>query len=271
MAHGFAGDKDEKGLFIAARDFFAGTGFSVLRFDFRGCGESEGDFRTIRLSDLADDLISVSKFTRKCLDGKSKATGVVYFSLAAGVSVLAGGNQFGAHAFWSPAVYTGRDVALRYRTADVENQIAQNGWFEKSGLLVGKQFLDDLGSNLIENSLENFHRPALIVHGNNDQRIPVTSSEGLMRHLPASSRLIIIPDADHSFRAHPSHREWLFSATAAWLSKQLCKASKHNLGNQTRLFEADPGAASSSSTSRPERHCSVDFGESNKPSTNEAC
>ncbi len=246
MAHGFAGDKDEKGLFIAARDFFAGKGFSVLRFDFRGCGESEGDFRNVRLDHLAKDLSAVIKHAHLKYR-EANSIGLVSFSLAAGVAILANSDLVGAHIFWSPAIYTDRDMAIRYETDQIINdQIARNGWFEKSGLHVGKHFLDDLGSKQIEQSIPRFRRSVLIIHGMDDQRIPATSSESLMRQLSASSRLILIPKADHSFRSHPNQREWLYSATTAWLSNRIRKITHDKHFDQAHLFDSDNGSSFSS-------------------------
>lgn len=244
FAHGFAGDMDEKGLFVEARDFFAGNGFSVLRFDFRGCGESGGDFRTVRLGDLAADLLNVIKFARSSNDFKPRTIGLVSFSLAAGIAILANPGHIGAHAFWSPAIYTDRDMAPRYRTREIDSQIAQQGWFAKAGQQVGKQFLEDLNSKQIEHSLLRFRHPAFVVHGRDDQRIPLSSSEDLVRHLSASSKLLLIPGADHSFRSHPRQRDWLFSATAAWLDKRFRKPQVSP--DQANLFrvETEGGASS---------------------------
>jgi len=237
FAHGFAGDMDEKGLFVGARDFFAGKGFSVLRFDFRGCGGSGGDFRSIRLDDLAVDLTNVIKFVRSSNAMEPRTIGLVSFSLGAGIAILANPANIGAHVFWSPAVYTNRDMAPRYRTREIDNQIAQQGWFNKAGQKIGQQFLESLNSSRIEHSLTRFRHPTLVVHGRNDERIPPRSSETLIRSLSASSKLLLIPDADHSFRSQPSQREWLFSATAAWLDKRLRKPQVSP--NQSHLFPSE--------------------------------
>jgi len=41
VLHGFGSNKDGGTAMIAAR-LFAGLGYAALRFDMRGCGESEG-------------------------------------------------------------------------------------------------------------------------------------------------------------------------------------------------------------------------------------
>ncbi len=245
LAHGFAGNMDEKGLFVGARDFFAGDGFSVLRFDVRVCGDIGGNFRTLRLEDLAVDLTNVIKFARTCDEMRPSAVGLICFSLAAGVAVLANSNQIGAHVFWSPAIYTDRDMVPRYRTPEIDDQILRQGWFTKAGIQVGKQFLEDLNSKRIESSLSRFRHSVLIIHGRDDQRIPSDSSCDLVKDLPTSSQLVLIPGADHSFRPSPSHREWLFSTTSMWLRRRFRKTPVSN--NQVPLFEAEADGSARSS------------------------
>jgi len=236
LAHGFAGDMDENGLFVEARDFFAGMGFSVLRFDFRGCGASDGDFRKVGLKDLACDLSSVVKYVRSQADLRPTAIGMVCFSLAAGVAILANTSRIGAYAFWSPAVYTDRDMVPRYRSREVLEQVARRGWFMKAGQRVAGAFIEELASRQIEDAIAHFRHPVFLVHGSDDQRIPSASSQKLVRHLAPTSRLILIPGADHSFRSNSQNREWVFTATATWLNKRLGKSK--STSEQTQMFSA---------------------------------
>lgn len=247
LAHGFAGDMNEQGLFVEARDFFAGAGFSVLRFDFRGCGKSDGDFRDARLSELATDLLNVIKYARSSDEMKPTSVGLVGFSLGAGIAVLANSRQVSAYAFWSPAIFTIRDMSPRYQTSEIDAQITRQGWFAKAGLRVGKHFLEDLNSKKIEGSLAHFRHPALVAHGRDDQRIPYASSRDLVAHLPISSKLILIPGADHSFRSQSTYREWLFSATTVWLRKRFWRPS--TTGNQAPLFQDETKSATPSNQS----------------------
>ena len=187
--------------------------------------------------DLAIDLSSVIKHILRCKDVAPSSIGVVAFSLAAGISVLANSRHVDAYAFWSPAVYTDRDMGPRYRTPEIESQIVQQGWFSKGTLQVGRRFFDELNSRRIESSLNRFHHPALIVHGKGDDRIPFTSSEELVRCLPKSSKLQLIPGSDDSFRSQELYREWLFSATVAWFNERLRKTAAPS--SQTSLFRSE--------------------------------
>ena len=58
VLHGFGGNKDGGGTIASCR-LLEKLGYAALRFDFRGCGESEGPRgRTICLEQVADVLFS---------------------------------------------------------------------------------------------------------------------------------------------------------------------------------------------------------------------
>jgi alpha/beta superfamily hydrolase len=139
LAHGFAGNKDENGLFTAARDYFGGCDFSVLRFDFRGCGENDDSFRTVRLVDLQSDLEAVVAFARSSVP--HSGLGLVSFSLASAVSILVN-PRVKAQVFWSPAIYTDRDMYARHQTDEILDSIQNRGYFVKAALAACGASLD---------------------------------------------------------------------------------------------------------------------------------
>jgi fermentation-respiration switch protein FrsA (DUF1100 family) len=66
MCHGFTGNRIEAHrLFVKAARYFAANGFAVLRFDFRGSGESEGDFEQVTVSDEIADALAALAFVRR--------------------------------------------------------------------------------------------------------------------------------------------------------------------------------------------------------------
>ena len=90
VLHGFGSRKDSDGMRIAA-ELFASLGYVALRFDMRGCGESEGSRgRVICLEQVEDtkaalDFVSTLPF----VDGKRVA--VYGHSFGAAVAVYAAG------------------------------------------------------------------------------------------------------------------------------------------------------------------------------------
>lgn len=235
FAHGFGGDKNEKGLFLSARDYLCGSGFSVLRFDFRCCGENSGSFRDVRVQDLVSDLQNVFGYIRESPALSGRAIGFVGFSLGAGLGILAG-IEARSFVFWSPAIYTETDMAPRYETPEIASERAKLGYMRKGLLDVGDQFIEDLKSGAIGDRLSTVHCPTLMIHGDADQRIPFASSVRAIKALSETNRrcrLRKIPGADHAFRNGRQTREWLFSATAEWFSKCLRPAKQSRRLQQT--------------------------------------
>jgi len=231
LAHGFAGNKSENGLFSEASDFLAKRGFSILRFDFRGCGDSPGSFRQVRLSDLQTDLKSVLRFVHETDEVRPAAVGLIGFSLGAAVAILLRPRLPKVFVFWSPAIFTATDMFPRYQTREVLDQIREKGFFVKAGLEVSREFMDDLVNNEIEYSIRGMRAPVLLLHGEKDSRIPLSSSQQAKK-LFRTAEFKVIRDADHSFTN--GNRDQVFLDTLNWLRQHL-KESGTSTGLQTRI------------------------------------
>ena len=57
LVHGFGLNKEEYGMFTDLSKYFSKNNFIVYRFDFSGCGESEGDYSKTSLTKLKFDLL----------------------------------------------------------------------------------------------------------------------------------------------------------------------------------------------------------------------
>lgn len=242
FAHGFAGDKDEKGLFSEAAEYFFARGYSVLRFDFRGCGTNNGSFRNVRIADLENDLKNVLAFVSKDIPLKPKSIGVVGFSLGATISILANPKGVKAYAFWSPAIFTDRDMYPRYNTAEIHEELSSRGFFVKSNLEVGPGFLSDLKENAVREKIKQVSKPVLMIHGDKDTRIPASSTKEASLMFRRRPTLCLIPGADHSFRDDPVHRNHAFSATAKFFDGHLRGRSNTSKVNPS-LFQEQSGGS----------------------------
>src|SRR3990167_4171484 len=64
LVHGFAYQKEEDGMFVDLAKHLSEIGIASYRFDFSGCGESEGDYMNTTLTKLRDDLKSILDFVK---------------------------------------------------------------------------------------------------------------------------------------------------------------------------------------------------------------
>ena len=66
ICHGFGGDKLGKNkLYLKLAQELSKAGIATLRIDFRGCGDSEGDFNEITLEGLISDALTAIDFLKK--------------------------------------------------------------------------------------------------------------------------------------------------------------------------------------------------------------
>lgn len=218
FSHGFAGNKNENGLFSTAVDYFSRHGFSTLQFDFRACGENKGSFKKVGLLDLVGDLDSIFRYIKLQPSLKNLPIGLIGFSLGAGIGLLSK-PPVDTYLFWSPAIYTKSDMVPRYLP-----EINERGYVVKGGIEVGKKFIYDLDSDRIPNALSGVGVPTLLVHGTRDERIPHTSTQRaarLLKETSCESEILLVDGADHSFRRELHFREVLLSASLKWLDKHL--------------------------------------------------
>lgn len=90
VLHGFVGSKDESHAQIQA-EMMESFGYAALRFDFRCCGESEGERGQVRCFDQVADTKNAVTFLAKRPEIDPHRIGVVGHSFGAAVAVYAAG------------------------------------------------------------------------------------------------------------------------------------------------------------------------------------
>jgi dipeptidyl aminopeptidase/acylaminoacyl peptidase len=90
VLHGFVGSKDESHAEIQAR-MLEQFGYTALRFDFRCCGESEGDRGQVRCFDQVADAKNALTFLAQREEVDPNRIGVIGHSFGAAVAVYSAG------------------------------------------------------------------------------------------------------------------------------------------------------------------------------------
>ena len=92
VMHGFGSRKDSEGMRIAA-DLYASLGYVALRFDFRGCGESEGARGRVICLEQVEDARRALEFLMDRPEVDPKRIAVYGHSFGAAVAVYAAGVE----------------------------------------------------------------------------------------------------------------------------------------------------------------------------------
>lgn len=211
ICHGFKGFKDW-GMFPVIADRLARAGFTAVRFNFSGAGVSDGDafdqperFREDTYSRQLTDLGNVLDWLGE------PAVGVLGHSRGGAVSILRAATdaRIVALVTWAaiadPMRWDDATVAAWRRAGTLDIVNARTG--EK--LPLGTNLLDDLERHPqaldIEAAAARLAVPWLIVHGRDDEAVPVEEATRLAASGQAPSRtLAIVEGGSHTFgAAHP--------------------------------------------------------------------
>ena len=179
--------------------------YLVLRFEFSGTNTSDGEFENKLMSKEVDDikyaidfLQSNYNYEKLILIGHS--TGAIDAALYSYQDeridklVLLGGvgNLKDAVSYDFSENQVNEFISHGYITYSIENH-----WTYSKSL--SKAFYDEFFTLDVLGSLNKFKNPVLIIHGENDEDVPVTKDPIELHEAAKDSKLVIIKNADHKF------------------------------------------------------------------------
>jgi len=173
------------------------SGFGVLRFDFTGLGESEGDFADTNFSGNVEDLIAAAEYLRNT---HKAPTLLIGHSLGGAAVLLAASEIASIKAIATIAAPSNPVHVKRLLKSNIE-EINLNG---KALVNIGgrdftikKQFLEDLENRTLPQIVKELRKPILILHSPQDQTVAIKNAEEIYiaAHHPKS--FISLDGADH--------------------------------------------------------------------------
>ena len=213
MCHGFTGSKIEnKRLFVEAARAFAADGISVLRFDFFGSGDSEGEFEETLVSHNIANLKDAMAWAR---EQGFKKLAVLGISMGAATAILTLEHESAdALLLWS-AVPDFEQLFASY-TQNPAAIVEQQSVIEHDGWLIGREFfIDAMGYNVPE-ALARIEIPKFIVQGSEDAQVFIQGFQTFQDIATPPAYFMEIPGAGHTYQT-PKHRRQVIRQTAIWL------------------------------------------------------
>ena len=204
LCHGFLSHKDSS-KYRQLAQVFAQESIATVRFDFRGCGESEGLLSESSISRRWRDLQRVIDRSLG-LDNFDGRLGLLGSSLGGYLALLevSHNSKVRCAAVWSSPSHL-LDLAKRLP--------------EISPVEFSQECHEDLLTVELLSRLKNVQR-VLIVHGEKDQQVPLEHGSRLYETLDEPKGLHILKKADHRFSEVES-REEAIQVTMEWFNKYL--------------------------------------------------
>jgi len=235
FAHCFTCTKNAKAAAHIAR-VLADHGYAVLRFDFTGLGQSEGEFAETNFSSNVSDLLAAVRY----LGEEHESPGLLIGHSLGGTAVLQAAAQ----------LETVKAVATIGSPADPEHvarlfggkreRIEEEGEAEVDlggrPFRIRKQFLDDLGRHDLPGSVEELRRPLLIMHSPVDTVVDIENATLLFTNAMHPKSFVSLDQADHLL-SDESDSRYAGRVLAAWAAKYL------GIDRPVLRLGADPGEA----------------------------
>ncbi|MCD8566716.1 MAG: hypothetical protein LRY36_02190 [Alphaproteobacteria bacterium] len=203
MVHHFPGHKSSyQDFFGDIESAFAEGDLDTLRFDFRGCGESDGDEENFSVSTACDDYQSVLHWCRR--EGYSQ---FILIGAGLGACVAAMNMELGTKAFIM--LWPVLEPKLYFKNYIAKALMAEGGkpYAEIDAHRVGIEFIKELKSLDIVGSLKEVYCPTLIMHGSEDEVIPTAQLDLARGFIPARRiEITVFHDGAHGLPL-PSHRK----------------------------------------------------------------
>ncbi len=193
---------------------------AVLRFDFTGLGESEGDFADTNFSTNISDLVAAADF----LESEYEAPKILIGHSLGGAAVLQAAGQIPSSkavaVIGAPAdpAHVMRHFAEHQETIalDGEAEIAIEG----RPFRIKKQFLDDLGAVQMEKAVRNLRKALLVFHSPVDNTVSIDNAAKIFQYARHPKSFISLDQADHLLMNAEDAR-YVGAMIASWVRKYL--------------------------------------------------
>lgn len=203
LSHGLVSSK-ESSKYVTLSECLVAMGIATCRFDFHGCGASEGDIRettlTIRVANLSSVLEYVSKIP--LIDPERIGALGSSFGGTTTVVVAARDRRIRCSSLW----------ATPYRLDEKDDEEISDLKFKETIYSDFKRY--DILKEASRVSC------ALVIHGDKDEVVPIEEGLKIYECLKEPKGLEIIKGADHRF-SDTLHREMAIGYAISWFKRYL--------------------------------------------------
>jgi len=197
------------------------AGFIVLRFDFSGNGQSEGEFtestysKQVTEMQTAADVIASHGAARIGMAGHSMGGSISFLTAAQDENVKAVctvGSRISGLKVTGFLSRTQREILEK--TGEVT--FTSRGRFLK----ITDEFFTDADRFDLPQILQSFDKPLLMVHGDQDEIIPVREAYKAREMSNGGAQLEVISGADHMF-SREEDRQAVSQLVVNWFKKKI--------------------------------------------------
>ena len=219
FAHCFTCSKQTRAVAAVSRALTQ-RGVAVLRFDFTGLGDSQGDFAETTFSSNVEDLVRAADY----LGSRYVAPEILVGHSFGGTACLKAAARL-------PGIKAVATIGapfdpshVRHLLSDARDAIERDG--EASVTLAGRpfrikrQFLEDLDRTDMANTLPQLKRALLVLHSPVDDTVGIDNAAQIYRAARHPKSFISLDTADHML-SNPTDADYAGSVIAGWAARYI--------------------------------------------------
>jgi len=217
FAHVFTGNKNLSATRHISRALTQ-HGIGVLRFDFTGLGESEGDFSDTNFTSNVDDLLAAAKY----LEENYEAPRILIGHSLGGAAVIFAASQLDSiqavATIGAPSEPEHVMHLLQGKIEDIEKSGVANVSIGGRNFTIKKQFLDDLRSKDMFKILRDLKKPILVLHSPQDNVVEIENAAKIYRAAFHPKSFVSLDGADHML-SKKGDAAYAGDLVASWMAR----------------------------------------------------
>ena len=237
FAHCFTCSKDIAAASRISRAL-AAHGIAVLRFDFTGLGNSEGDFANTNFSSNISDLVCAADHLRSTFEAPSLLVG---HSLG-GAAVLAAAGQIEE----AKAVVTigapadPGHVSHLFESSRSEIEAKGSAVVNLAGrqFEIKKQFLEDIAAQSLEDRIKKLRKALLIFHSPVDEIVGIDNASAIFQAALHPKSFISLDKADHLL-SRKIDSEYVAATISAWAGRYVLSADSKAADGRPKVADGE--------------------------------
>ncbi len=219
FAHCFTCNKN----FFAVRNIaraLSKNGFGVLRFDFTGLGESEGDFSDTNFSGNVEDLLAAARY----LEREHNAPALLIGHSLGGAAAIFAAHQLpsvkAVTTIGSPSSPKHVEHLLRSNLSEIREKGLATVNVGGRNFTIKEQFLEDLNSKELKDLVRDLNKALLVMHSPQDPVVGINNAEELYVAARHPKSFVSLDGADHLL-TRTGDSIYAGEVIAAWASRYL--------------------------------------------------
>lgn len=215
--------------FTCSKDIYAASsiskalnedGIAVLRFDFTGLGDSEGEFSNTNFTSNVQDLVKAADYMRETIEAPSILIG---HSLGGAAVLMAAKYIAEAKAIVTIGAPADAEHVM-HNFSDKHSEIMEKGEAEVSlggrPFRIKKQFIEDIKAQNPEEDIGNLGRALLVMHAPLDNIVGVENAAKIFTVAKHPKSYVSLDDADHLL-SKKEDAAYTARVIAAWVSRYI--------------------------------------------------